>query len=586
LSEIIIGEDPELRRRLVWLTFFRLAVVSVLFTSTLILGGGGSSDLPAGIESKLLAVSVAGFLGTLAFSLLLRTGRWLGLITYAEIFADVTLAALLVYLTGGSISFGFMFFLGIANAALLMSQRGAILAATVSSGMFGFLRLALNERWVAPPADFLSLPRAAPETLAFGIFLNVAAFFLVAALSSYFVNQLNNKSEQLEARELDYEALADLHQAILASIPSGIATLTPDGALSFINKAGLDIARPWLGEAQPRHLSDLLPGITWPLLGPVSFMRQELEVTPSSGPRWLGLTVSELKAQQRTDATHVVIFQDLTELRRLGEEAQRHERLAAVGRLAAGLAHELRNPLASMSGAVQMLTSTPSSDPDNRRLADIVSSETDRLNRLVTDFLGFARPMPPQMGRLDLADLVGRTLDMLAHSPDFERVRLVSRLGPAEVMGDANQLRQAIWNLLVNAGQATGGKGEVTVEVRSEGSRVVLEVSDDGPGISEADIGRIFEPFFTTKEGGTGLGLPTAEALVRAHQGSLEAQRGPKGGAVFLVVLPRAAIEPAPSVLAGPSMPVAPAHEKDDNPVQAPADPAATRPTKPTPQEA
>jgi two-component system sensor histidine kinase PilS (NtrC family) len=526
----------ELHRRLVWLTLFRLAVILVLFASTLI--WGTSEEVEARLEFQLLGVCGVGFLATLAFALLLKRARSLPAIAYGEISFDVLLAAALVYLTGGSSSFSFVFILAIVNAALVLSQLGAVLAATLSSVLFAFLRVGLNERWVEPPASFQLVPRTASGPLVFSVFVNLGGFFLMAALASYVAEQIRGKTEQLTARELDFSALAELHSAILASISSGIATADAAGRLIFVNRAGWEICAPWLDRRDNAAVADLLPGLVLPAPGSV-VLRQELEISVLDGERrWLGLTVSGLHGGGAFADGHVIVFQDLTELRRLEVEARRNERLASVGKLAAGLAHELRNPLASMSGAVQMLTANRADDPDEQRLGDIVVSETDRLNRLVTDFLGFARPSPTRPAPLDLAELAGQTLDIASTGPKLEGLRVERALESVEVVADGSQLRQVIWNLLINAAEAMEGNGRLRLAVSRAGDSALLEVADTGPGLKPELMAQLFDPFFTTKASGTGLGLATVHAVVAAHRGKVAADNAEGGGARFRIWLP------------------------------------------------
>ena len=536
--ELSSDQHVELHRRLVWLTFFRLAVVLVLFAASIIwcTNQGVTDD----VGYQLIGLCSVGFVATLMFALLLRR-RWrLMAIAYGEITFDALLAMGLAYLTGGSNAFSFVFILAVVNAALVLSQRGAILAASLSSLLFALLRVGLNERWLRPPAPYLAEPPAPASALIFTIFVNLGAFFLMAALASYLADQIRKKSEQLTARELDFEALAELHSAMLASISSGIATTDPTGRLLFVNRAGWEICAPWREKAGGLSVDELLPNLTLP--GPEStVVRQELEVGGREGERhFLGLTVSPLHGGGGFRGGHVIVFQDLTELRRLELHARRNERLASLGKLAAGLAHELRNPLASMSGAVQMLTSRNSEDPDEQRLGDIVVGETERLNRLVTDFLGFARPSPGRPARLDLAELVAQTLDVVAHGPKFEGVKLERALQPVEVVADGSQLRQVVWNLAVNAAEAMEGQGSITVSLRQVGEEAVLRVEDTGPGLPAKVMAQLFDPFFTTKAHGTGLGLATVHALIEAYRGTVQAENGEQGGARFTVRLPLA----------------------------------------------
>ncbi len=548
--------EGELHQRLVWLTFFRLATVSVLFASTLILGGGPSPEqLPEPLEFRLLAVAGLGFLATLGFAVLLRSRRWLTGIAYAEITADVALAGILVLLTGGSSVFSFVFILAVVNAALVLSQRGAMLAAALSSLTFFLIKVGLNERWVLAPASFLTPPHEEVSLLLWHVCINLSAFFLFAAVASYVTKQLQRTGEQLSARELDIETLTALHQSILASIPSGIATVDNEGRVTFVNRAGWQICRPWQAESEGLDLPLLLPGVD---IRPAREERQEVLVETRNGERrWLGLTVSELRPVGSAPHGWVVVFQDLTDLHRLEDEARRNERLAAVGKLAAGLAHELRNPLASMSGAVQMLAQTHRSDPDDVRLADIVVNETERLNRLVSDFLGFAKPSPQQPALIDLGEVVGQTLDIMAHGPSLAEVNLQRQIEPGVVVvGDASQLRQACWNLVLNAAQAVPpGVGTVSVAVRGEAGGVRIDVEDNGPGVPAQDLVHLFEPFFTTKAGGTGLGLSTVRAIVESHGGRLDVANREPLGARFSIHLPAASPAPGEVVAAAPHPP-------------------------------
>ena len=240
-----------------------------------------------------------------------------------------------------------------------------------------------------------------------------------------------------------------------------------------------------------------------------------------------------------------MIFQDLTELREMETRLKREERLAAVGRLAAGIAHEIRNPLASISGSIEMLREGKGVAAEDSRLMNIILRETDRLDGLITEFLQYVKPMKRRAAKVQMLDVLRETIEALRATDGGRDVTFVLPDGPlAAVRGDRDQLKQVVWNLLLNAMQATGGKGRV--EVRATNSRLgeqgevmLLEVRDDGVGIPPEEIGRIFEPFFTTKERGTGLGLAMVHKIVEAHEGHIEVESQAGKGATFLVVLPR-----------------------------------------------
>jgi two-component system sensor histidine kinase PilS (NtrC family) len=253
-------------------------------------------------------------------------------------------------------------------------------------------------------------------------------------------------------------------------------------------------------------------------------------VTTPAGRRILGLTVSALSTPP---APLLVVFQDLTELRRAEQELRRADRMAELGALSAQLAHEIRNPLAAMRGSAQLLA--PGADPENQRLVDILTREADRLGELVTDFLVFARPPAPVRRPCDLDDLVRQTLELLSSDPLAFGVSIDVEPGGLQAEVDPDQVRQVLLNLIRNALAAAGRGGRVrTFFTRADG-QVRIHVWDSGGSIATADLPRIFEPFFTKRPGGTGLGLSTVHSIVRAHGGQIEVSSSPGEGTEFVV---------------------------------------------------
>jgi two-component system sensor histidine kinase PilS (NtrC family) len=283
----------------------------------------------------------------------------------------------------------------------------------------------------------------------------------------------------------------------------------------------------------------LLPGVDVRALVP----RHELPVDTPRGPRILGLSVGPLEGS--LEAARLVIFQDLTALRRTEDELRRADRLAALGTLAAQLAHEIRNPLASMRGSAQMLAQDARGEAGTERLTAILLRESDRLSRLVEDFLRFARPPPPQLQSVALEALVSETVEMLRADPLGRGVQVALELTPVRARVDPDQFRQVLLNLLRNAFQAAGAGGRVRVALEVEGEEGTprLRIWDSAGAIPEEHLGRIFEPFFTTRSGGTGLGLSSAHSIVRAHGGRIQVSSAPRMGTEFVVALPPAAEE-------------------------------------------
>jgi two-component system sensor histidine kinase PilS (NtrC family) len=234
----------------------------------------------------------------------------------------------------------------------------------------------------------------------------------------------------------------------------------------------------------------------------------------------------------------VLHFQDLTELRRMQLKVERAERLASIGRLAAGIAHEIRNPLASISGSMEMLKTSPGADEDSRQLMAIAVREVDRLNALITDLLDYARPKTEDRQRLDLGEHTSEIARAFNQEHRSGITLVVDAPHGISVEAAAGQLRQVLWNLIRNAAEAMPSGGEIHVQVTKESAFAVLIVRDTGAGIPKTHFERIFEPFYSTKSGGTGLGLATVARIVDDHRGNIDVDSEPGRGTIFTVRFP------------------------------------------------
>jgi two-component system sensor histidine kinase PilS (NtrC family) len=519
------ADAPGLHRKLVWLTFFRVVSVTVL------LGGAAAvsweSERGLAATAPLYALVIVTYAASIVAGLLLRNGRLLGPLAWSHVVTDVALAAAVVTLTGGAESvFVFMYSLGIVSGAILLYRRGAVVAVG--------LAVASQFALVA-----LSGPPRVPWTL---LFVQGSAFAVTGVLASYLSDQLRSTGERLAARESDLAAITALHESIVESVTSGLLTLDVSGRITFLNRAGEQMIGLRRAEVIGR------PADRWFAAFRTDEPRGETDLdTPGSARLRIGYSSFRLLGRGGERIGTAVIFQDLTELRAMEERVTRAERLADLGRVAAGLAHELRNPLAAMMGAVELLAQASAHAPEDERLLGIVQREGARLATLVTDFLEYARPRPPRPVACDLATIAAETLDAFANDPAAQRVQLRRALERAPVRCDPDQIRQVLWNLLVNAAHAVssglnGAPGSVFVACGpSAGGGARLEVSDDGPGIAAADRARLFTPFFTTRQGGTGLGLATVHAIVDAHGGEVSVDSQPGHGARFAVELPASA---------------------------------------------
>jgi len=305
------------------------------------------------------------------------------------------------------------------------------------------------------------------------------------------------------------------------------------------NVAAADIlGQPLVLAGQP--IDKLMPGLSAMIASERGEVRRaDLQL---AADLTVGVTVSPLRDGKNQVIGRVVNFQDLTELRRLEAASRRSERLATVGQLAAGVAHEIRNPLASISGSIELLRQAPVASDDDRTLMAIVHREIQRLNLLIGDLLDYANPRPPQRVDFDLGVLVEETLQVARADAAFAQVTMAMQVDrPLPVHADPAKLRQVLWNLLRNAADAaTAGGKHVHVDAHRTLDATRITVSDDGPGIAPEQLAHIFDPFFTTKSKGTGLGLAICHAIVAEHDGHIDVSSEPGKGTQMEVILPRA----------------------------------------------
>jgi two-component system sensor histidine kinase PilS (NtrC family) len=480
----------------------------------------------------------------------------------------MALVGVLVLFTRGLDSlFIFLFYLNIINAAIVAGRMAAlwIAGATVLflSGL-GLLTAAQigQNLFELPTGDVTILP------MTFEIGVNAAAAFLIAFLAGQLTQRLGEVSGELEQTESDLRQLQTLTRNIVASLSSGLVTVDDEGRVIFVNESASEILGPSQQELIGMQIESLVPAFSRAVSATPPdeggndqshSRRRECEYAhPDGQTRFLGFSHSPLREEAANQSGHIIVFQDLTEIKRLEKKNRRAERLAAVGELAASIAHEIRNPLASISGSVEMLQQTASLDETDQNLMEIVIREVDRLDVLISEFLDYSRPAELNVESVDLEDLVGDVVSLFSNRPGTPSVELITHTShgsaPFEVRGDQESLRQIIWNLLNNAESAledVDEEADPRIRVALSGPNssaddsdqtVKITVDDNGPGIDDEDIDHIFEPFFTTREEGSGLGLATTYRLIEEHEGTVEVEaHGPLGGARFSVQLPVAA---------------------------------------------
>ena len=526
-------DQSDLKVKLTWVVVFRTVAISLLLVVSVfrLISDPHPAALTA-VDSLSFALIAGVYLITLVYGLMLRQG--LGASrkgAMAQVVGDIVLATAIVYLTGATESpFVFTYSLAVVASAILLFRRGAFLTALASSGAFAALSLSVQFELLPPPPGSQAMSDA---RLAFVLISNALAQFLIAALAGYLAEQVSRAGGRLSAREADLKDLVALQNRIVNAMPSGLLTCDDKGMITFINPAASAILGLSPSDRAPRSLEDVLPGA---LRLPRTTRRAELSVDTANGRRVLGLAVTPLEEQ---GGALLIVFQDLTYLRRMQEELKRIDRLASLGRVSAQLAHEIRNPLASMRGSAQLLSDDVKNSPHSVRLAQIIMRESDRLATLVEGYLELARPPPPARENIRIDAVVAETVEMLRADPMSQGVLLEESLTPVDGLADAAQLRQVLINLLRNALVAVGKGGTVKVSVDEQGPQARIRVWDSAGSIPADDLARIFEPFYTTTQEGTGLGLSTVHAIVQAHAGAIAVTSSQAEGTTFTVALPR-----------------------------------------------
>lgn len=481
---------------------------------------------------------------SLVYAALLRTRRLVVPLAYVQTVLDGLIVTVLVVMTGGAESvFSFAYVFAVLGASITLYRKGAFIAAVAASGMFAIvvgLQLA---------QALESLPIIAPRSAASSLLVQVVGLMLVAALASRLAETARITGKRLAEKEVDYEQLQELHAAILRSLPAGLMTVDGHGFVRFANEAARAILGRRIGQLIGHRLEEVVPSMihAWTSVQRSEFAdrRKRFEEgyeRPDGGSIRLGFSFAPLRVRAVAAPGAIVVFQDVTNIVRLKEAVERAERLATVGKFAAGLAHEVRNPLASMCASIDVLAQSLPVSGGAERLMKNVVKEAERLNGLITDFLAFARPRELNLKQTDLSDLVYDVLAMFENDTLVRHCRIERRLGEGvRASVDEPLLRQVIWNLMRNAAEAmspnrreamspdgdamspNGGEetgpngGTLMVETLVVEKHPTLIVRDTGPGISEERLRRVFDPFYTTKEGGSGLGLAITQTIVEAH---------------------------------------------------------------------
>lgn len=542
----------EPRRLLLWIYVGRVAIASANFAWALLFAlftSPTNTLLAAGALVTTMALTAFSFVRTEVNRETAGPG-----FLYLQFVHDLLLITVIVHITGGAESqFAALYILAYAAAALLLPIGSSLLLAIFGSVLY------IGDAVLVSGGD-ISVP-----TL-----LQLLVFVLVAIGTGYIAARLQEAGEGREQLQAELASVQLRAADILTNIRAGILTVDDVGRLLYANPAATDLLGvpldPMLGTPILDSLGALAPRIAEAIRMHVAEGRTSDrapgELLRDGRTIPLAITTTSVSGDLRqVGGATTVILQDVSDERRVEALRLRAERLEAVAELSASLAHEIKNPLASIRSAVEQLSTRQAATPDERTLGALIVRESDRLSRLLTEFLDFARVQAVRHERLDLRDVVRQAIALVAAHPD-RAPEVALRFTPGdiacEVEGDEDLLHRSVFNLLLNACQATGESGEVTVVVRPvpsravpagvpfDGDAIAVDVADQGGGIPAEVLDRLFEPFITTKPGGSGLGLAVVHRAVEAHRGVILVDTD-SSGTRFSVLLPALSVLPGAS---------------------------------------
>ena len=548
--------DTRLRVTVARLIFIRAGLSTILLGAAIYAQIAAPGSLPVDPFFLLIGLIFALTIGYALTLPLVERHRWL---VDLQLAGDALIVSAFIYCTGGITSyFASLFVLPIVAASAVQFRRGALMVATLSTLLYGGLVLAqylaasglVSGAWRFEPNVLLPARSVAQYTVA----LNVFGFFAVAVLSGSLANSLRSAGARLQQASTEIADLQALNQHVIDSLPSGLATTDPDHRILTFNRAAEQITGVTFRSAVGRPIDDVLQ-LPAPVMASIasdllakSTHRHEFRYKSSDGRGELeiGLTATHLQTPGGR-AGLLFTFQDVTSIKKLERDAAIQQRLAAVGEMAAGIAHEIRNPLASMSGSIQILRQELPLSAEQEQLMDIVLRESERLNTTIRSFLAYARPQRFQIARFDLRRALNDAALLLRNSAEVkEGHHIVVDVPGAELWyeADEGQIKQIVWNLATNGLRAMpdGGTLRLVAAFEPSSDGVVITVQDQGIGIPEEELDNLFQPFHGTFAKGTGLGLAIVHRIVADYNGEIAVSSQPASGTTVSVRLPARAV--------------------------------------------
>ena len=504
----------------------------------------------------LYFIIVLTYMFSVVYSLMLKFLDNLRFNIYLQLTVDVILITLLVYLTGCVRSnYSVIYTLVIIYSVIFLGRKGGFIVASAASISYGLL---LDFEFYKLLPSISSLER--DYNLSVGdvfvrILVHIISFYVLAFVSSIVVERERKTRSLLEEKESEFDQLDLLFRSIIESVDAGVMTINLKSTIKTFNRAAEEITGFPLAEVKNRRIADVFPELVqffaMEKINEQIINRKEILFTGKKGKKInLGCSISPLKDKYDKQIGNILIFQDLSEIKLMEKNLEKSKKLALIGEMAAGLAHEMRNPLASITGSIELLKQGLNLNGTDKRLMQIILRGKNQLESFVRDFLLLARPIPTSRELVDLNEVTEEVLENIKLIDDWtSAIKIVKVFSDkAKALANREQVRQIIHNLVLNAIQSIEEDGVLSVEIKKQKLNdqedyVEIKVKDTGCGIEEKDLKKIFEPFFTNKGKGTGLGLAIVSRFVDGYNGRIKVESVINEGTTFIVWLPGKKVE-------------------------------------------
>lgn len=539
-------------RQLKLFIYARILVTFLFLVSTVVLILQEPETIDDLSYNGVVRLMVFSFLFSVISYLFSKVRRFQFFISYLQTIWDLLFVTVLLLFTGGVASpYSFLYLLSIMNAGVLLGRKEAFYTASLCGILYG----AISDLQLFGFLEPIGLKQIVAQQVGamhilYNIFMNLIGFFLTAIITGHLSELAKQNEDALAKKNVNYDELERLNSTIVSNMESGLVTVTREGNIRVFNPYAEELTGKKLTDVYDQPLNSIFPSI-FAALGDMDCATggEFLWSVTGGSPLTLGFSAVPFNDARDECAGAIISFKNLTEKKQMEVALKRSEKLAALGELSARMAHEIRNPLAAMSGSVQLLADQGSVTANDQRLLAIIVRETERLNNLITSFLIYARPVSPHKEIISFHGFIEEIRLLLAADPKFLEITISNHVPKnMDINADANQMRQVMANLLNNSAEAISGRGEITIGAYFEAvhcSKMIMEdqsvitVSDNGSGITDDVAAHLFEPFWTTKNNGTGLGLAITYRIIEEHGGSIRAESSSSGGCRIVLRLPK-----------------------------------------------